>query len=46
MKLPEAVGVPLMAPVDELSVRPDGRLPAVIEKVYGGVPPAATRDET
>jgi hypothetical protein len=31
LKVPAAVGVPVIAPVDELSVRPEGRLPAEIE---------------
>ena len=38
LKVPEAVGVPLMAPVLVLSVRPAGSVPTT-EKVYGGVPP-------
>lgn len=37
-----AVGVPLMTPVDELSVSPDGSEP-VIDQVYGGCPPVAER---
>src|ERR1035441_7661834 len=32
LKVPAAVGVPVIAPVDELSVRPDGRLPAEDER--------------
>jgi hypothetical protein len=31
LKAPAAVGAPVIAPVDELSVRPEGRPPAVIE---------------
>ena len=38
VKPPEAVGVPLMAPVLVFSVRPLGRVP-VTEKVYGASPP-------
>jgi hypothetical protein len=44
-KDPDAVGVPMMAPVDEFSVRPAGRLPEVIEYVYGATPPVAFRLE-
>jgi hypothetical protein len=35
----------VIAPVDEVSVRPVGRLPTVIENVYGGVPPLADSAE-
>jgi len=45
LKEPAVVGVPVMAPVLGFSVKPGGRLPAVIEKVYGGVPPVATSAE-
>src|SRR5580658_8334926 len=38
VKVPDAVGVPLMAPVLVFSVRPLGRVP-VTEKVYGAIPP-------
>jgi hypothetical protein len=38
VKVPETVGVPVMAPVVVFSVRPLGRVP-VTEKVYGAVPP-------
>jgi hypothetical protein len=31
LNAPAAVGDPVIAPVDELSVRPEGRPPAVIE---------------
>jgi hypothetical protein len=31
LNAPAAVGAPVIAPVDELSVRPEGRPPAVIE---------------
>ena len=37
---PPWVGVPVIAPVEEFSARPAGKLP-VVEKVYGGVPPVA-----
>jgi hypothetical protein len=33
LKVPAAVGVPVMAPVPELSVNPEGSAPVVIEKV-------------
>jgi hypothetical protein len=45
LNVPAAVGVPVIAPVDGLSVRPVGRLPPAIEKVYAGSPPVATRNE-
>src|ERR1700735_3542842 len=38
VNVPEAVGVPLIAPVLVFSVRPLGRVP-VTEKVYGAIPP-------
>ena len=37
-----AVGVPVMAPVDALSVNPAGK-PLAIDQVYGAVPPVAAR---
>lgn len=37
-----ALGVPPIAPVVELSVRPVGRDPSVRENLYGAVPPVAT----
>ena len=42
-KLPELVGMPLISPVDELSVKPTGSEPVLTLNVYGGVPPAAAR---
>ena len=39
--VPLAVGVPLIAPVAVLRLRPGARLPAVMAKLYGAVPPAA-----
>src|SRR5579859_4037098 len=39
VKLPAAVGVPAIAPVEVLSVRPAGSVPATTEKVNGAVPP-------
>lgn len=33
------VGVPVMAPVLELRLNPEGRVPAVVDHVYGLVPP-------
>ncbi len=41
--VPEAVGVPLMTPVDEARVRPAGSVPLLTAQVYGDVPPLATR---
>jgi hypothetical protein len=40
--LTETVGVPVTAPVAEFNDKPAGRLPSVIEYVYGAAPPAAT----
>jgi hypothetical protein len=40
LKLPAARGVPLMAPVEGLIVRPFGRVPTT-EYVYVGLPPVA-----
>ena len=40
-KVPVFVGVPEMFPVDELSERPLGSDPDMIENVYPGVPPVA-----
>jgi hypothetical protein len=37
------VGVPVIAPVLVLAVSPAGKLPPVIAKVYGPVPPVATK---
>jgi hypothetical protein len=45
LNVPAVVGVPVMAPVDELSVKPAGNEPVMIENVYGGTPPVATSDE-
>src|ERR1017187_9716450 len=39
VKVPAAVGVPVMAPVLALSVKPAGRVPVATEKVNGAVPP-------
>ena len=36
---PAEVGVPVMAPVVVLSVRPAGSAPVAMAKVYGAVPP-------
>ena len=41
LKVPAAVGVPLISPVEGLSVRPGGRLPALTAQVYGPVPPVS-----
>ena len=42
---PAALGIPVIAPVDEFNARLVGRLPELIEKVYGGVPPLAASAE-
>ena len=41
--VPEAVGVPVMAPLEAFRLRPAGRLPLVIDQVYGVLPPEAAR---
>ncbi len=41
VKEPEALGVPLIAPEELLSVRLPGRAPAVMLQLYGAVPPEA-----
>ena len=43
-KLPFAVGVPEMRPVLAARLSPAGRLPEVIDQLYGAVPPVAARD--
>jgi hypothetical protein len=43
VKLPAAVGVPVIAPLDGLKFRPLGREPALISQLYGVVPPDAVR---
>jgi hypothetical protein len=45
VNVPAVVGVPVMLPVDGSSVRPAGSEPLVIENVYGGTPPVATKAE-
>jgi len=45
LNVPAVVGVPVMAPVELFSVKPAGSDPLVMENVYGGVPPPATRAE-
>jgi len=39
--VPEAVGVPEIAPVDAFSVNPAGKAPALKDQEYGVVPPVA-----
>jgi hypothetical protein len=39
VKVPDAVGVPVTAPVDVFRVRPAGKVPLPIENVYGATPP-------
>jgi hypothetical protein len=41
--IPLAVGVPEIVPVADPSVSPAGRLPEVMDQVYGWVPPLAVR---
>ncbi len=41
LNVPLAVGVPVIAQVAELRLKPAGKLPAVIENVYGVTPPVA-----
>lgn len=43
LNFPLAVGVPAMAPLPDASLNPAGRLPDVIDQVYGAVPPLAAR---
>lgn len=45
LNVPGVVGVPVMAPVEGFNVRPAGSAPVTMEKVYGGVPPVAAREE-
>src|SRR5208337_84459 len=45
LNVPTVVGVPVIAPVDELSESPGGSAPLMIENVYGAVPPAALSTE-
>ena len=45
LKAPDAVGIPVMAPVLGFSVRPGGRLPAIIENVNGACPPVVASAE-
>lgn len=42
-EVPDAVGVPVIAPVLVFTLRPAGRLPVLMLHVYGGVPPLACR---
>jgi hypothetical protein len=39
VNVPVTLAVPVIAPVDAFSVRPVGRVPVPIEKVYGATPP-------
>jgi len=39
--VPEAVGVPEMAPVEAFRIRPAGKLPVVTVHEYGVMPPVA-----
>jgi hypothetical protein len=40
-KFPLPVGFPEMIPVDAAKLSPSGRVPEVIDQVYGAVPPVA-----
>ena len=42
LKVPAAVGVPVIAPVVVFRFRPAGRDPAATENVYGAIPPVTT----
>ena len=42
-ELPAVVGVPLICP-EPLSVSPAGKLPELIDQLYGAVPPLAATD--
>ncbi len=42
-KVPAAVGVPEIAPVEAFKFRPGGREEALMDQVYGVVPPVAAR---
>jgi hypothetical protein len=41
--VPVAVGVPLIIPVLEAKVKPEGRLPVVTDHVYGLTPPETAK---
>jgi hypothetical protein len=41
--VPEPVGVPVIAPVLALRIKPAGRVPERIDHVYGWVPPVAVK---
>ena len=41
VKVPEALGVPLIAPVEEFRLSPVGIAPTVMLQLYGVVPPDA-----
>jgi hypothetical protein len=43
LKVPAAVGVPVIAPVEVFSVRPAGNVPLATENVYVPEPPLAVR---
>ena len=45
LNVPACVGVPVIAPVEVFSDKPGGSEPLMIENVYGGTPPVATRAE-
>jgi hypothetical protein len=42
-KVPEAVGVPEIKPVEAFKLRPGGKEEEVIDQAYGVVPPLAAR---
>jgi hypothetical protein len=43
LAVPTAVGVPEMTPLLGAKLRPVGRVPEVMDQVYGPVPPVALR---
>ncbi len=43
LKVPAAVGVPVIAPVEGASVSPGGRVPAETDQVNGAVPPSTLK---
>ena len=43
--MPAVVGVPVIAPVVAFRLKPGGRVPLLIENVYGEMPPVAVSEE-
>jgi hypothetical protein len=42
LTVPVAVGIPVIAPLLGLSVKPTGRVPLIMDQVYGVIPPLAS----